>query len=251
MWWKILLAVLAVIVVLLVIPVRYSVKAEMWKATVTVKALGGLVTKALVFPKPKKKKDEEIISETPEEIPDEPETPKPAESPPKEKKAGAPVKKKPPAKDKAPPEKTRTAEKIEEPVKKDQPAEPEISKKEKPKKKKSSIFQQICFAAENGTLEAALKAAAKIIAHSYPGKWRIRGAFGSGDPMTTGTIQGMAQTFLPRVTEEVEWKYIDAAHKLEGEGYGRVIPIYVLGIVLRLAVARPVRQFWRYRQGGN
>ena len=76
------------------------------------------------------------------------------------------------------------------------------------------------------------------------------GEFGTGDPMQTGLLAGMAKAFLPEAAKNVVWKYIEPSYKLKGKGQGRIIPFYAVYIVLRLAASAPARQFWRYRQGG-
>ena len=89
-----------------------------------------------------------------------------------------------------------------------------------------------------------------ILAHSMPRKWNFCGEFGTGDPMQTGLLAGMAKAFLPEATKNIVWKYIEPSYKLKGKGQGSIIPFYVVYIVLRLAASAPARQFWRYRQGG-
>ncbi len=223
MAWKIILAVLIVLLVLLLIPIRYRFSLEMWKASVTVRALFGLVSKTIIFPKPKGKKKKE-------NLPDE----------------GTPAK----IEEEQPIEIDRETGRAKE-APADEPERKAEEKQEKKQRKRPTLLQQIQFALENGAVEAVLKAAVAILAHSLPGRWKLYGEFGTGDPMVTGMLQGMTKAFLPGPTEEITWKYTESSYRIKGEGWGRIIPLYVIGIVLRLAVSLPIRQFWRYRQGGR
>lgn len=118
------------------------------------------------------------------------------------------------------------------------------------KKKHPPLWKQLRFAIHNGLAENIFKALAMILVHSMPRKWNFCGEFGTGDPMQTGLLAGMAKAFLPEATKNIVWKYIEPSYKLKGKGQGRIIPFYVVYIVLRLAASAPARQFWRYRQGG-
>ena len=118
------------------------------------------------------------------------------------------------------------------------------------KKKHPPLWKQLRFAIHNGLAENIFKALAAILAHSMPRKWNFCGELGTGDPMQTGLLAGMAKAFLPGATKNIVWKYIEPSYKLKGKGQGRIIPFYAVYIVLRLAASAPARQFWRYRQGG-
>ena len=118
------------------------------------------------------------------------------------------------------------------------------------KKKHPPLWKQLRFAIHNGLAENIFKALAAVLAHSMPRKWNFCGEFGTGDPMQTGLLAGMAKAFLPEAAKNVVWKYIEPSYKLKGKGQGRIIPFYAVYIVLRLAASAPARQFWRYRQGG-
>ena len=206
MIWKAALGLFCLMILLLLIPIRYQFRLEMWKVSVEIKALFGLVRKQIIMPRPENARAEKKREEK-EEIPDH---------------------------------KTDTALPEEEKKKKEDPE----------KKKKPSVFRQIQFAVNHGLVEEIIKAFFSLFKHSKPKKWRVFGEFGTGDPMTTGVIQGTAVAFFSEITEEVEWKYLEPAYKIKGEGRGRIIPVYAAFIILRLAVSKPVRQFWRYRQGG-
>lgn len=125
----------------------------------------------------------------------------------------------------------------------------EDTNEERRKKKKPSLAKQIRFAIQNGTLSAAAEALGKVILHSRPGHWRVYGRFGTGDPATTGMAAGTCMAFLPDTVSGVEWVYLESVLALSCEGKGRVIPLYIAYIVIRLAVSRPVREFWQFRSG--
>lgn len=209
MMWKTALGLFCLMILLLLIPVRYRFRLEMWKVSVEIKALFGIVRKRMVMPRPGNARAEKKREEK-EEMPDH---------------------------------KTDTALQEEEKKKKEDP-------EKKKTKEKPSVFRQIQFAVNHGLAEEIIKAFFSLFKHSKPREWRIFGEFGTGDPMTTGVVQGTTLAFLPEITEEVEWKYLEPAYKIKGEGRGRIIPVYAAFIILRLAVSKPVRQFWRYRQGG-
>lgn len=220
MVWKVVLGLFCLIFLLLLIPVRYQFKLEMWKISVEIKALFGAFSKEVVIPGGGNDKAEEKRKQTEEneKIPDlERESITPAEKENKE---------------------------INQGIKK--PAEV----KEKKSKEKPSVFKQIHFAIDNGLAEEIFKTVLSLFNHSKPRSWSIYGEFGTGDPMTTGLTEGMALAFLPDITESVVWKYLEPSYKIKGKGRGRVIPLYAIYIILRLAVSQPARRFWRYRQGG-
>ena len=220
MVWKVVLGLFCLIFLLLLIPVRYQFKLEMWKISVEIKALFGAFSKEVVIPGGGNDKAEEKRKQTEEneKIPDlERESITPAEKENKE---------------------------INQGIKK--PAEV----KEKKSKEKPSVFKQIHFAIDNGLAEEIFKTVLSLFNHSKPRSWSIYGEFGTGDPMTTGLTEGMAHAFLPDITESVVWKYLEPSYKIKGKGRGRVIPFYAIYIILRLAVSQPARRFWRYRQGG-
>ena len=222
MVWKVVLGLFCLTFLLLLIPVRYHFKLEMWKISVEIKALFGAFSKEIVIPGGGSDKAEEKRKQTEknENIPgSERESITPAEEENKE---------------------------INQEIKK--PAEVEV--KEKKSKEKPSVFKQIHFAIHNGLAEEIFKTVLSLFNHSKPRSWCIYGEFGTGDPMTTGLTEGMAHAFLPDITESVVWKYLEPSYKIKGKGRGRMIPLYAIYIILRLAVSQPARRFWRYRQGG-
>lgn len=61
-------------------------------------------------------------------------------------------------------------------------SEEETEESEKIKKKTPSYLAQFLFALDNGLIKKVFIAAAKVLAHSFPGSWRVKGAFGTGIP---------------------------------------------------------------------
>lgn len=236
-----ILGILLLLLVLLLIPVRYKIAGEMWKVHAKVSLFFGLFSIEKTIPPPKKKKAEageikEEPAETEEEI-------KYSETVGGETKETKPAE--PGRNEEMPAEEKETSEsKPDIPKDKDK-------KETKPKKKKPSLLKQIRFGIKNGLLSELLAALKKVILHSKPSKWRIYGRFGTGDPASTGMAAGTCMAFLPDVTSGVEWAYLESTHALFCEGEGRVIPLYMVYIVIRLAVSRPVREFWQFRSGKN
>lgn len=235
---KIIGIVLFVLILILLIPLTYSISFEKWKLTVKVGALFGIISKTKeIDPMKKKSKpsaedekasekelnealdelDEKITSEAKPLEPEKPVEIKPAENP----------------------EKEVPAEEI-----------PEEKKKEN-KKKKPSLLAQGRFALDNGLIKLVLIALAKIIDHGFPRRWQVEGKLGLPDPMYTGVLQGLLYATLPGAAEEIEWDYLETVFTLKGRGRGRFIPLYVLYILLKLAVSREAREFWHFRQGGK
>lgn len=115
-------------------------------------------------------------------------------------------------------------------------------------KKGASLWREIRFAMGNGLAERVLHAAGKLLSHSFPRRCRIRGDFGTGDPMTTGIACGMAMAFLAQETKEIRWNYLQPVNTLSGEAKGRIIPLTMIYIAGRLLLSRPAREFWHFRK---
>ena len=120
--------------------------------------------------------------------------------------------------------------------------------RETEEKKGPSLWSEIHFAMENGLAERVLHAAGKILSHSFPRQCCIRGDFGTGDPMTTGIACGMAMAFLAKETQEIRWNYLEPVNTLSGEAKGRIIPLTMIYIAGRLLLSRPAREFWHFRK---
>lgn len=124
-------------------------------------------------------------------------------------------------------------------------AEAQVGREEK---KGPSLWREIRFAMGNGLAERVLHAAGKLLSHSFPRRCRIRGDFGTGDPMTTGIACGMSMAFLAQETKEIRWNYLQPVNTLSGEAKGRIIPLTMIYIAGRLLLSRPAREFWHFRK---
>ena len=213
----ILVFLLAAVLILLLIPIRYTVTLVRWRLILSVSVLLGLWRKEIELPSA----EEEIpplveMTEEPEEDWME-ETLAQAE------------------------EKAEVHERL--------PDSGEAAvERETEEKKGHTLWEEIRFAMENGLAERVLHAAGKILSHSFPRQCCIRGDFGTGDPMTTGIACGMSMAFLAKETQEIRWNYLEPVNTLSGEAKGRIIPLTMIYIAGRLLLSRPAREFWHFRK---
>lgn len=208
---------LAAVLILLLIPIRYTVTLVRWRLILSVSVLFGLWRKKIEFPSAKEETPPPVeMMEEPEEDWME-ETLVQAE------------------------EKAEVHERL--------PDSGEAAvERETEEKKGHTLWEEIRFAMENGLAERVLHAAGKILSHSFPRECRIRGDFGTGDPMMTGIACGMAMAFLAKETKEIRWNYLEPVNTLSGEAKGRIIPLIMIYIAGRLVLSRPAREFWRFRK---
>lgn len=211
---------LAAVLILLLIPIRYTVTLVRWRLSLSVSVLFGLWRKRIEFPPAKEE------TPPPVEMTEEPE-----EDWMEETLAQAEEK----------------AEERERPPSSPSSGEAAVER-ETEKKKGPSLWEEIRFAMENGLAERVLHAAGKILSHSFPRQCCIRGDFGTGDPMTTGIACGMAMAFLAKETQEIRWNYLEPVNTLSGEAKGRIIPLTMIYIAGRLLLSRPAREFWHFRK---
>lgn len=208
---------LAAVLILLLIPIRYTVTLVRWRLILSVSVLFGLWRKKIELPSAKEETPPPVeMTEEPEEDWME-ETLAQAE------------------------EKAEVQERL--PDSGEAAVEREIEEKKGP-----SLWEEIRFAMENGLAERVLHAAGKILSHSFPRQCCIRGDFGTGDPMTTGIACGMAMAFLAKETKEIRWNYLEPVNTLSGEAKGRIIPLTMIYIAGRLLLSRPAREFWHFRK---
>lgn len=208
---------LAAVLILLLIPIRYTVTLVRWRLSLSVSVLFGLWRKKIEFPSAKEE------TPPPVEMMEEPE-----ENWMEETLAQAE-------------EKAEVQERL--------PDSGEAAvERETEEKKGHTLWEEIRFAMENGLAERVLHAAGQILSHSFPRQCRIRGDFGTGDPMTTGIACGMAMAFLAKETKEIRWNYLEPVNTLSGEAKGRIIPLTMIYIVGRLILSRPAREFWHFRK---
>lgn len=208
---------LAAVLILLLIPIRYTVTLVRWRLTLSVSVLFGLWRKKIEFPPAKEETPPPVeMTEEPEEDWME-ETLAQAE------------------------EKAEVQERL--------PDSGEAAVERETKEKKGhTLWEEIRFAMENGLAERVLHAAGKILSHSFPRQCCIRGDFGTGDPMTTGIACGMAMAFLAKETKEIRWNYLEPVNTLSGEAKGWIIPLTMIYIAGRLLLSRPAREFWHFRK---
>lgn len=208
---------LAAILILLLIPIRYTVTLVRWRFILSVSVLFGLWRKEIELPPAR----EESLASA--EMTEEPE-----EDWMEEKLAQAE-------------EKAEVQERL--------PDSGEAAvERETEEKKGHTLWEEIRFAMENGLAERVLHAAGKILSHSFPRQCCIRGDFGTGDPMTTGIACGMSMAFLAKETKEIRWNYLEPVNTLSGEAKGRIIPLTMIYIAGRLLLSRPAREFWHFRK---
>lgn len=214
---------LAAVLILLLIPIRYTVTLVRWRLTLSVSVLCGLWRKEI-------------------ELPPAEEEPSPpvemAEEPPMEMAEEAPM-------DWMEEALSQAEEKAEVHERLPDAAEAQAEREEK---KEAPLWREIRFAMGNGLAERILHAAGNLLSHSFPSRCRIRGEFGTGDPMTTGIACGMAMAFLAQETKEIRWNYLEPVNTLSGEAKGRIIPLTMIYIAGRLLLSRPAREFWHFRK---
>lgn len=208
---------LAAVLILLLIPIRYTVTLVRWRLILSVSVLLGLWRKEIELPPTKEEPLAlaEMIEEPEEDWMEE--TLAQAE------------------------EKAEVHERL--------PDSGEAAVEREPEEKKGhTLWEEIRFAMENGLAERVLHAAGKILSHSFPRQCCIRGDFGTGDPMTTGIACGMSMAFLAKETQEIRWNYLEPVNTLSGEAKGRIIPLTMIYIAGRLLLSRPAREFWHFRK---
>lgn len=211
---------LAAILILLLIPIRYTVTLACWRFSLSVSVLLGLWRKKIELPSAKEE------TPPPVEMTEEPEEDWMEET------------------------LAQAEEKVEE--RERPPSSPSsgeaATERETEEKMGHTLWEEIRFAMENGLAERVLHAAGKILSHSFPRQCCIRGDFGTGDPMTTGIACGMSMAFLAKETQEIRWNYLEPVNTLSGEAKGRIIPLTMIYIAGRLLLSRPAREFWHFRK---
>lgn len=216
---------LAAVLILLLIPIRYTVTLVRWRLTLSVSVLLGLWRKEIELPPAREEPSPqvEMAEEPPMEMTEEPPTDWMEEA------------------------LAQAEEKAEVHERLPDAAEGQ-AESEAEEKKGASLWREIRFAMGNGLAERVLHAAGNLLSHSFPSRCRIRGDFGTGDPMTTGIACGMAMAFLAQETKEIRWNYLQPVNTLSGEAKGRIIPLTMIYIAGRLLLSRPAREFWHFRK---
>lgn len=214
---------LAAVLILFLIPIRYTVTLVRWRLTLSVSVLLGLWRKEIELPPAGEEPSPQVEM---------------AEEPPMEMTEEPPM-------DWMEEALAQAEEKAEVHERLPDAAEAQAEREEK---KGASLWREIRFAMGNGLAERVLHAAGKLLSHSFPRRCRIRGDFGTGDPMTTGIACGMAMAFLAQETKEIRWNYLQPVNTLSGEAKGRIIPLTMIYIAGRLLLSRPAREFWHFRK---
>lgn len=214
---------LAAVFILLLIPIRYTVTLVRWRLTLSVSVLLGLWRKEIELPPAREEPSPQVEM---------------AEEPPMEMTEEPPM-------DWMEEALSQAEEKAEVHERLPDAAEAQAEREEK---KGVSLWREIRFAMGNGLAERVLHAAGNLLSHSFPSRCRIRGDFGTGDPMTTGIACGMAMAFLAQETKEIRWNYLEPVNTLSGEAKGRIIPLTMIYIAGRLLLSRPAREFWHFRK---
>ena len=214
---------LAAVLILLLIPIRYTVTLVRWRLTLSVSVLLGLWRKEIELPPAREEPSPQVEM---------------AEEPPMEMTEEPPM-------DWMEEALSQAEEKAEVHERLPDAAEAQVEREEK---KGPSLWREIRFAMGNGLAERVLHAAGRLLSHSFPRRCRIRGDFGTGDPMTTGIACGMAMAFLAQETKEIRWNYLQPVNTLSGEAKGRIIPLTMIYIAGRLLLSRPAREFWHFRK---
>lgn len=112
-----------------------------------------------------------------------------------------------------------------------------------------SWANQLVYAYRVGVFREIGKAFGRLWAHSKPRDGAIAGTFGTGDPALTGMIGGWCHAFLSHITRDMIWIYTERKNDIHGMIKGRVVPFYLLWIMIRFIVSSSVWKFIQYRKG--
>ena len=128
------------------------------------------------------------------------------------------------------------------------PAEPvsETKPLEAEEKRTKPAWKVFFYALENGTVALVFDAMRKILRHSRFSESVLEGRAGTGDPMKTGILAGLALCYFPEC--RVEWDYVNRCTELVFRAKGRIVLLYILYVLTLLAMEKPVRQTVSYRR---
>jgi len=119
--------------------------------------------------------------------------------------------------------------------------EPGNKKPSGEKEKKPSKGELLLLAWKNGTVRLALAALGRAIRHASPGFFMIEGRAGLADPADTGMAAGLVYAFLPSCTR-IEWVFTEKCMDLSAKAAGRIVPGYLLYLAADFALEPPVRE---------
>lgn len=246
----VLLFLLLLVLFLLFCPVCYRVRLKPWQVSVEIRFLL-CFTKKFLFPEPEEEEAEEIEAPPPESRGKAAAGERPA---PKEQDEHSPEEGEKENLQPAVPEKPIVINPSapapeEEAAEEKEPSAEEAGEEESDEDEGPSNWELFRFALHNGTVGILLEAAGKCIRHSFPRSWRFYGRIGTGDPAETGFLEGLCRAFLGQAAGPLQFLYTERAFSVEGIGSGRIYPYYILWVLFQTAKAKPVREFWHYRQG--
>lgn len=120
-----------------------------------------------------------------------------------------------------------------------------LRKKAGREEKKGGFSISSACAVLNGKLLTAAFGYIKSILGSLRVRLRLRGVFGTDDPALTGVILALVAALFSgnaniNLNADFSGPILDAA----GEISGRVVPIVILWLTIRLLLAGPVRKIW-------
>ncbi len=113
-------------------------------------------------------------------------------------------------------------------------------------KRTKPAWKVFFYALENGTVAIVFDAMRKILRHSRFSEYVLEGRAGTGDPMKTGILAGLALCCFPEC--RVEWDYVNRCTELVFRAKGRIVLLYILYVLVLLAMEKPVRQTVSYRR---
>lgn len=220
-WLWIAAVVPALLLALLLCPVRYRMEASRESGRFSVSVLCGLYTKTLKWEKKKETKASLSMNGKEEN------TASPEKKKTKKNTAGFPQKGKADgALHKKGKENKGTAEAAETP-------------------KRMFKGELLSLAWKNGTVRLALRTIGRVIRHSAPGFFLVEGRAGLSDPADTGMAAGMVMAFLPARCSRVEWVFTEKCMDLSAKAAGRIVPLYLLCLAVGFAASRSVRETMR------
>ena len=119
----------------------------------------------------------------------------------------------------------------------------------KEKKKKPSVRQIFFYALDNGTLALVFDVMKKIFRHGRFSQYSLCGRVGFSDPMKTGLLAGLVLCYFPSC--RIEWDYVRPCNDFVFMVQGRIVPLYILCLLVSLAGEKPVRQTISYGRGAS
>lgn len=118
-------------------------------------------------------------------------------------------------------------------------------RKEKARKKGQGFSPPALSDVINRQLLAEVVGYLKKLFKSIRLRLRLIGVYGTDDPALTGLIAGLLATLRTKHCNiDLDADFIEPVLDLTGEASGRVIPIVILWLTIRLLLSKPVRKLW-------